>query len=134
MPLILDPAATAPDLCGRLADLRRRMRLVAAGRGAARLAGLVLAVVTVVAVLDRGLHLPALVRALALVGLVAGVVVAIERWLRRPLRELRDDLSLALRVEDHFPAFNDALASTVQFAHGTGEPAGSPVLRRATQR
>src|SRR4051812_37915483 len=116
MPLILDPAATAPDLRGRLADLRRRMRLVAAGRGAARLAALVLGAATAVALLDRGLHLPALVRALALVGLIAGTALAVERWLRRPWRELRDELAIALRVEDHFPAFNDALASTVQFA------------------
>src|SRR5438046_386974 len=96
MPLILDPSATPPDLRGRLADLRRRMRLTAAGRGAARLGAFVLAVVTLVAVLDYGLHVPALVRALALVGFVAGVVLAVERWLRRPWRELRDELALAL--------------------------------------
>src|SRR2546421_654764 len=58
MPLILDPAATPPDLRGRLADLRRRMRLVTIGRGVARLAALVLRVVTAVAVLHRRLHLP----------------------------------------------------------------------------
>src|SRR5262245_947008 len=129
---------TAPtqgtDLRHRLAVLRRRLRFVATFRGVAWLIAVVLATFLVFGLLDWRFHLPALVRGVVLAGLLAGVGVIAFRMLFRPLSEPVDDLSLALRVEERYPALNDALASTVQFLDRgeTGPDGESPGMRRAT--
>ncbi|HEY1378937.1 MAG TPA: hypothetical protein VGF55_19200, partial [Gemmataceae bacterium] len=130
MPLLLAPATEPPDLRDRLADLRRRWRRLVLVRAALAAVAVALAAAVGLGLLDRATHLPALVRAAALVGLLAAGGIALLR-LRRQLRDLGDDLALALRVEDHFPTLNDALASTVQFER---HPDGSDDLRHATRR
>src|SRR5437660_154764 len=111
MPLLLAPATAPPDLRSRLADLRRRWRRLVLLRVTCAAVAVALGAVVVAGFLDHAVHLPALVRAVALVGLAAAAVLAIIR-VTRQLAIVNDDLALALRVEDHFPALNDALAST----------------------
>ncbi len=136
MPLLLAPAADPPDLRTRLVGLRRRWRRLLLLSAAAAVAAAAAGAAVALGLLDAAVHLPALVRALALIGLLTAGGLFLRRGVLRPWRELGDDLALALRVEDHFPTLNDALASTVQFL-GQAEPppaAGSPALRRATRR
>jgi hypothetical protein len=107
--------------------------MVTVFRGGGSLLALVLLAVAVAGVLDWRFHLPPLVRAILLIAtLVTAGVVAL-RYLIRPLADRTDDLTLALRVEERFPGFNDSLASTVQFLDqaGPGAPADSASLRRA---
>src|SRR5487761_128927 len=108
-PSVLDGAI----LRQRLAALRRRLRVVATVRGAGLLLTVVLAAAVVAGLLDWRWHLPALVRAIVLVGTLAGGILIAYRYLFSPLSAPSDDLSLALRVEEQYPALNDALASTV---------------------
>jgi hypothetical protein len=136
MPLLLTPAAGPPDLRDRLVGLRRRWRRALVVRGlclgiAAGVAG-----AAAIGLFDSALSLPAVVRAALLVGLLSAGGSFLWRGVVQPWRELGDDLALALRIEAHFPALNDAFASTVQFldrADGDRSP-GSPALRQATRR
>ncbi len=71
-------------------------------------------------------------RPAALTPLSGAGLVAV-RFRLAPLGRRSDDLTLALRIEEHYPELNDALASTVQFL---GQPldsaqSGSPAIRRA---
>jgi len=125
------------ELQGRLAALRRRMRLVVTRHGLTILLAMVLGCAILAGLLDWRLHLPSLVRALLLVGILGGAGYLAYRHLLTPLWGKTDDLSLALRVEEHYPILNDGLASTVQFLEQPeqGETSGSPALRReAIQR
>jgi hypothetical protein len=117
----------------RLAALRRRVRFVAAVRGACWVAALVLGLACLAGALDWLVHLPALVRAVLLVALLAaGGYVGYVHFVA-PLAAPVDDLSLALQVENYYPALDDALASAVQFLEGSSseEDGVSPSLRRA---
>jgi hypothetical protein len=99
----------------RLAALRRRLRVVVSLRGAGWLLTLLLASAAVAGFLDWAWRLPALVRAVVLVGTLSGAGLIAYRLLLRPLLTRVDDLTLALRIEERYPSLNDALASTVQF-------------------
>jgi hypothetical protein len=130
------PSAKRPVLDGkmlrqRLSALRRRLRFVATVRGSGLLLTVLLAAAIVVGLLDWRWHLPALVRAVVLVGTLSGGIIIAYRYLFRPLSAPNDDLSLALRVEEEYPLLNDALASTVQFLErGAQVGASSAVLER----
>ena len=130
MPLLLAPATAPPDLRSRLADLRRRWRRLVLTRGICMVLAVVLLSVIFLGSLDYAIHLPALVRAVVLVGLLIGGAFAIRRIVRQ-LSTLNDEVTLALRVEDHFPGLNDALASTIELEK---YPGGSDELREATRR
>jgi hypothetical protein len=130
VPLLLAPATAPPELSDRLADLRRRMRRLVMVRGVYGVVALALGAVVVIGLLDHAIHLPALVRAAALVGLITAGGFALIRVIGQ-LRTLNDDLAVAMRVEGHFPALNDALASSVQFERHAD---GSADLREATRR
>lgn len=110
-------------LQSRLAALRRRLRLVALIRGVNLLCILILGSFILSGVLDWNLHLPAVIRAFLLVGIMGSVAAVLYRLLILPLSSHVDDLSLALRVEEQYPVLNDSLASTVQFL---GVPKESP--------
>jgi hypothetical protein len=125
------------ELQSRLAALRRRMRLVVVWRGLTVLLALILGCAILAGLVDWRLHLPSLIRALLLVGILAWAGYLVNRYLLKPLWGKTDDLSLALRVEEHYPILNDGLASTVQFLEqpAEAETTGSPALRReAVQR
>lgn len=118
-------------LTGRLAVLRRRLRSVTLVRGLSLAVVCLLGGLLVAGGLDWLLHLPSVLRALLLVGMIGGTVAVGYHFLA-PLWTHTDDLSLALRVEEEYPLLNDALASTVQFLQqpeGT-TASGSPALRR----
>src|SRR5436305_841960 len=116
----------------RLAGLRRRLRLVVTLRGLCWLGTLVLLTAALAGWLDWRWHLPGLVRALLLTGALSSAALLVYRGLVRPLWGRTDDLSLALRVEEHFPDLNDHLASAVQFLAQPG--GGSAGLREETVR
>ncbi len=125
----------------RLAGLRRRIRLVATVRGTGWLLSAVLFALLLAGLLDWTVHLPALVRALALVGTLAAGGIIAYRYLLQPLAGRTDDLTLALRVEDRFPSLNDSLASTVQFLEqaetgkvGPGGAESASLRREAVRR
>jgi len=97
--------------------------------------------ILVAGLLDGRLHLPSLVRATALVGGLTAAGYILYRKLLQPLSQPADDLSLAIRIEERYPALNDCLASTIQFLNmpSDAEQFGSSELRRlavekATQR
>jgi hypothetical protein len=99
----------------RLGALRRRLRMVVAVRGVGWLLTLLLLTVAGAGALDWAWHLPPLVRALILVGVLAGIGVVGMVYLLKPLLDRIDDLTLALRIEERYPSLNDSLASTIQF-------------------
>src|SRR5262249_57654141 len=99
----------------RFAALRRRLRFVVTVRGVGWLLTLLLFAAAGAGFLDWLWRLPALVRAVVLVGTLAGAGLVAYRMLLRPLATRADDLALALRIEERYPSLNDALASTVQF-------------------
>lgn len=132
------PVPTSPEavsLRQRFAGVRRRLRLVTLFRGTGWLVALVLATVALAGLIDWYFHLPGLLRAAILTGLLAGTGVVVFRALLRPLGARTDDLSLALAVEDRYPSLNDSLASTVQFLeHGPAENVSGPLQREAVRR
>src|SRR6516225_1851279 len=119
---LMAPSPAVNPLGKRLAALRRRLRFVVTLRGVSSLFVLILSVLLLEGLLDWWLHLPGLIRAFFLTGILAGGGCVAYRYLLEPLRQRDDDLSLALRVEADYPELNDALASTVQFL---GEPGKS---------
>ncbi|MBV9122396.1 MAG: hypothetical protein JO112_03410 [Planctomycetes bacterium] len=117
----------------RLWALRRRLRLVVTFRGLCWVISLALTVAILTGWLDWSHHLPSLVRATVLVGVLSGAGYVGYRYLVRPLAARADDLTLALQVERLYPALGDSLASTVQFLEEPedSERTGSPGMRRA---
>jgi hypothetical protein len=117
----------------RLGVVRRRLRLVAATRGIGWLISASLVPLLVGGLLDWRFQLPPLVRGVLLVATLAMAGTVAVRYLFRPMAGQTDDLTLALRIEERFPGFNDALASTVQFlGRAEGDvPLESESLRRA---
>ena len=135
MPAAAPPARLAPEegaLRTRLAALRRRIRRTAVIRGASWLIFATAFLGLAAGGLDALVPLPSLARAGVLVAWLVGVGVLTWSFLVRPLSRRCDDLSLALRIEQRFPALNDALASTVQFLDDPGNTAAgdSASLRR----
>ena len=120
----------------RLATLRRRLRLVVTFRGVAWVCVIVLLATVLGGALDWRVHLPSLVRAVLLTATLAGAGYAAFRYLLRPLGAPVDDLSLALRVEERYPALNDALASAVQFLENPpkAEISSASLRREAVNR
>ena len=128
------PSTAYPDenaLRQRLAALRRRIRRTAILRGVSWLVFTTAFLATAAGLLDATVPLPSLARAGLLVGWLVGVGLLTWQFLIRPLSRPRDDLSLALRIEQRFPSLNDALASTVQFLDDPKTASGdSASLRR----
>jgi len=126
--------STAPDetaLRQRLSALRRRIRRTAIIRGVSWLVFTTAFLATAAGLLDAAVPLPSLARAGVLVAWLVGVGLLTWQFLVRPLSRPRDDLSLALRIEQRFPSLNDALASTVQFLDDPKTASGdSESLRR----
>jgi hypothetical protein len=124
-------------LQSRLAALRRRLRLFITFRGVCWLTATILCGAVIGGLLDWTVHLPSLVRALVLVVTVSGAIYAAIRYLVGPLAARADDLTLALKVEEHYPELNDALASTVQFLQQNKESEihdSTSLRREAVQR
>lgn len=130
MPATL-PALDPKRLFRRLARLRRRIRIVTGLRGLFLLAFVLIGGAAVMGLLDWRFQLPALVRALGLVGVLAAAGYTLIRRLIVPLSRPADNLRLALRMEEKNPDLNDVLASAVQFLDQPAEDeSSSPILRR----
>ncbi len=116
--------------------LRRKLRRVTWLRGLTVVLALILPALLLAGVLDWTLHLPGVVRAVFLTGILAGAGILVYRFLYLPLGQRVDDLTLALRIEDHYPSLNDALASTIEFLNQAeqGIPGDSPSMRREAVR
>src|SRR3954454_9174619 len=108
-------------LLKRLASLRRRVRLLDGWQGVCALLTLLLGVGVAAGTIDYWVHLPSLVGALTLVGLLLGGALIAYRFVYRAFSRSCDDLSLALRVEQVFPEVNEARASTLQFLRQSPE-------------
>lgn len=131
MPLILDPELRPTDLHGRLAALRRRLRIEVVAAGAANLLAAWLAFVSLAIFADQFLYLPALLRAGLLIILLLGFAYWWHRWILQPWRRAGDDHRLAMRIQRYVPGLHDALASALQFSD---DDPTSPDLRAATAR
>ena len=135
MPVQTLPLPDASVLRQRLARLRQQLRRVTLYRGVSLVLALALPCALAAGLLDWMAHLPGLIRALFLVGILSGSGILAYRYLLRPLRERVDDLSLALRVEESYPSLNDSLASTVEFLdHTEGNAGESAAMRREAVR
>jgi hypothetical protein len=121
-------------LLRRLASLRRWTRLLDGWRGICSVALLLVGVGTLTGLLDWAIQLPALVRAVVLFATLGGAGVLAYQYLVLPFSRPCDDLSLALRVEEHHPELNDALASTVQFLQKQGSATESASMREMAIR
>lgn len=126
MALVLSPPVEREALPDRLADLGRSRKRAAVATGVFTFVAATVGIATVAGVLDAAVHLAPVYRALALVALLVVGGVLWVRGVARPLRTRTDPLSVAIHLENQFPAFNDALASAVEFlgppAEGEDEP------------
>ena len=133
MPLTLIPHTEPVPLQRRLRQLLSRFRRVVVVREGARIAALALLLIAACCWLDWKYHLPAFLRSLFLVGLLAGTVAQVYRRIVAPLKRERTILAMARRVERHYPEFNDSLLSAIQFMEmPEGDSYGSAEMRRET--
>jgi hypothetical protein len=130
------PQAEARTLFGRLSRLRLRLRLASLLSGLGWLVAVLVGGTTIAGLLDWRLHLPPLIRAFALVAILAGAGYILLRRLLGPLWQPLDNLRLALQLESLYPRLNDSLASAVQFLEQPDDRPtdGSPVLRKVAVR
>jgi len=115
MALVLRPPTDRESLTDTLGDIGRSRKTVAVATGLFLFVAAVLGTVLIVGILDTAFHLSALVRAFALVSILA---LAGGIWLRgvgRALKLRSDALSIALELEEKYPNLNDSLASAVSF-------------------
>jgi hypothetical protein len=129
-PAVPPPAPQGGALRQRLASLRQRMRRIAILRGVSWLLGSTALLAVAACYLDSAVALPSLARAAILVAWLVNSGILVWHFLVRPLSQRCDDLSLALRIEERFPALNDGLASTVQFLDAPAADGDSASLRR----
>jgi hypothetical protein len=120
----------------RLAAVRGRLRFVHLVRGIGWVVGVALLSIVVAGLLDYRYVLPSLIRAILLVGSLVGASLVALHYLIRPLSARTDDLTLALQIEERYPALNDCLATAVQFMEqGDAVPEGeSGAMRRGALR
>jgi hypothetical protein len=127
-------------LLQRLANLRRRLSIVAAGAAVGLGLSVTIAGVIAAALLDRAVHLDPAAARLALTGLaiLTGVVVGTIWW--RRLRSANTGLTgWALRVEERWPATRGILAAATDLlstdTHRVASPElGSRVVEQASTR
>ncbi|HEX3314485.1 MAG TPA: hypothetical protein VHR72_06300, partial [Gemmataceae bacterium] len=117
-------------LLARLAVVRRRYRYVTIASGLAAIVAFALWTGIFVSFVDWYVHVPRLLRASALVGILGGAGALFYQLLAYPLARRSDNLSLALRIEAYYPELNDALASTVQFVEQPDSPAAGDARLR----
>lgn len=115
MPFLLTPQIVDEPLLERIDRLRGRYRWVIFARDGALWLLLTFLSLVLLGFLDWKFHLPGLIRALGLCGIITGSVFFYFYRVRRPLRVARNPLTLALHIQDYYPQLKDALASAVQF-------------------
>src|SRR5262245_65767607 len=110
MPLTLPPPLPTREdvLTRRMQGVSARLRRVVVLRAGSWLIVLSLLFVGALGYADHRFHLPALVRALGLVALIAGVPLLFRRWISRPLAGSCDPVRVAMRVVSWYPGCNGA--------------------------
>jgi hypothetical protein len=129
MALVLRPPGSRESLTDDLAYLGRMRKRVAIAAGLFALLAVVIGCITLAGILDAAFHLPPLARALALTISLALSGVVWFRGVTRALILRTDSLSIALELEEKYPALNDALASAVSFLDGP-EPEARGISNR----
>ncbi len=133
MPLTLAPRQGPAPLPQRLRSVRTQLRTILLIRHGSQALALFVLTVVAIALLDWRFQLPALIRAIALVGILAGSALLIARTIVVPWRRNSTLLAIAQRVERAFPELNDSLTSAIQFLELPEDAlTGSRVLRRQT--
>ncbi|MBA4186463.1 MAG: hypothetical protein C0467_00450 [Planctomycetaceae bacterium] len=115
MALVLRPPTNSESLTDTLGDLGRSRKLVAVATGLFAFVGVTVGTVLIACLLDAAFHLPSLARGLALVTVLTLAGVVWIRGVRRSLALRSDAQSIALELEEKYPALNDSLASAVAF-------------------
>src|ERR1051326_8599185 len=115
MPTVAEPEVRKNPLHRQLAAVRAPLRTITLVRGVSFAVAVFLLVVVSTCAADAFVHLPAAIRAVMLGFALSAAGTLAYVLILRPLSQPSDDLSLALRIEEHYPALNDALASAVQF-------------------
>ena len=106
---------TPSRLESRIGTLRDQVRRLLALHGLSWMVGLLVPVVILLGLADWPIHLDAVVRVAALLGLAGFGTWLLSRYVLAPLFVRFADLDIALRIEERWPGLNDRLASTVQF-------------------
>lgn len=115
MPIVLrPPSEERASLASRLGSLGRARRRVSLAAAAMTLIGVVVGGALVAGFFDAWLHLGALVRAFALV-LILAAAGSLALRLLAASRLPTQPLALAMEIEERNPRFNDSLASAVSF-------------------
>jgi hypothetical protein len=120
-------------LSKKITALQRRLVLRERGVAVCRILATLIGAALVLGLIDYVLRFsdPGL-RIMATSALVAATLWALYRWWYLPSRSALVPLSVARRVEAHFPQLNDSLASALEFLQQSEEDrtAGSAQLRR----
>lgn len=133
MPLTLAPRTEPAPLPQRLRGVRARLRTIVVLRHGSQVLALFVLAVALIGWLDWTFQLPALIRAFALVAILAGISLFFYRTMLLPIRRNGSLLAIAQCVEREYPELNDSLTSSIQFLELPSERlTGSPVLRRET--
>jgi hypothetical protein len=126
-----------PPLAGRLAALGRRIRLLQAARGAARLVTLLALTAAAALLADFFLDLAPVVRQGLFSSWVSLGVATFLAAVVAPLCRHFDPVALAALIEEHFPQLGERLTSTVELtaqgSWGHGSPALLDLLVRDTE-
>ncbi len=127
------PNAMPPELDARLARFARRLRVTETAVALAALAGGLLTVFLLLALLDRFVDTPMPVRLLLAIGGAAALAAPLVWWACHWLLRRRDTRELARLVQRHFPRLGDRLLGAVELTRGE-HPDASPALLRAALR
>jgi hypothetical protein len=121
----------SPPIEQRLTDFRRRLRRMLGVHGLSWTLVVFVGLTVVCTLLDWLLDLSTGVRAILLLSLLGASLWTLFRRLIEPLLVRLRNVDLALQVENQFPAFNDQLASAVEFQEEpvSSDRSGSPALK-----
>jgi hypothetical protein len=122
---------TSAALVQRIRLVRTRARLAMCVRGAVWLIALVGGLILLIGLCDYASHLDdRVLRPSFLGGVLAAAVVGAWRLVVVPLVAPLSDRDLATHVEEHFPGFEERLASAIQFQQSNRDASlGSPELQ-----
>ena len=118
----------------KIGEIRRRARTLLVTYGLCVVVGTLLVSVAAVGLADYFIHFRDRgVRVICLLVVLGASGWAVYRYLLTALRSQMRDVDVALRIERRFPAFQDKLASTIEFLKQSEDDprAGSALLRRS---
>jgi hypothetical protein len=120
-----ETVAPSDLLAGKIAAVRRKHVLVAAGTGAGMAVGVFVILLGTTMLVDWWLDFSAWARAVALVCVFAPTAFIAWRYIFLPIRYQPDDDAVALRIEKAHPQFRSRLISSIQFPRPGMIPSGA---------